>query len=52
MLGQLKRERRKPALILANEAPLIHTVEAVITPSKSMKTRLPLAFGGVLNRRR
>ena len=33
----------KPPLYSPRRTPLIHTVEAVIAPSKSTKTRLPLA---------
>ena len=42
----------KPPLYSPREVPLIQTVEAVMAPSKSMKTRLPLAAAGVLKRRR
>ena len=41
-----------PPLYSPSETPLIQTVEAVIAPSKSTKTRLPFAPAGVLNRRR
>ena len=42
MRGQFEGERRVAALVFAESSPLIQTVEAVITPSKSTKTRLPL----------
>ena len=41
-----------PPLYSPSLVPLIQTVDAVITPSKSTKTRFPFASGGSLKRRR